>query len=125
MSDEESVKILQPVSLAMREAVLHLDTHQFGENRARNKRKSEKNNNQSVEKIRKKKRKKNFEGGIDSVRVKNVILERDQKLIDLPSSLRTNDKKPTTDTKLRTKKSKKVKSKLSAKKVKKKSSGIS
>ena len=125
MSDEESVKILQPVSLAMREAVLHLDTHQFGENRARNNRKSEKNNDQSVEKIRKKKKKKNFEGEVDSVRVKNVILEGDQKLTDLPSSLRTNDKKPSADTQLRTKKSTKVKSKLSAKKVKKKSSGIS
>ena len=42
MSDEDGVKIMQPVSLAMREALLHLDTHDFGQNKERNKLKSQK-----------------------------------------------------------------------------------
>ena len=42
IEDETSLKLMQPVSLAMREALLHLDTHQFGENRQRNKTKSDK-----------------------------------------------------------------------------------
>ena len=61
MSDEESVKILQPVSLAMREALLHLDTHDFGENKARNKRKSDKNGANSPEPLKRKKNKKMHE----------------------------------------------------------------
>ena len=61
MSDEESVKILQPVSLAMREALLHLDTHDFGENKARNKRKSDKNGANSPEPLKKRKKNKKMD----------------------------------------------------------------
>lgn len=39
MDDEDSVKLLGPVSVAMREAGLHLDTHNFGDKRDNNKRK--------------------------------------------------------------------------------------
>eukprot|EP00116_Pleurobrachia_bachei_P015742 sb/3476004/ len=39
MPDEESTKLMQPVTLAMREAVLHLDTHDFGKTRERNREK--------------------------------------------------------------------------------------
>ena len=76
MSDEESVKILQPVSLAMREALLHLDTHDFGENKARNKRKSDKNGANSPEPLKRKKNKK-----ID----KNSNRERKQKRTEFNS----------------------------------------
>ena len=39
MPDNESTKLMQPVTLAMREAVLHLDTHDFGKTRERNREK--------------------------------------------------------------------------------------
>ena len=53
MSDEEGSKIMQPVALAMREALLHLDTHDFGQKKERNKRKTEQQVSKSDQKIRK------------------------------------------------------------------------
>ena len=108
MSDEESVKILQPVSLAMREAVLHLDTHGFGENRARNKRKSEMKIDQSSGKKKKKKKKSVDEEtfSVDGIEQKHVKIQSNIKS-DVKSVSRTEG-------------SKKVKPHLVNKKLKKK-----
>ena len=127
MSDEESVKILQPVSLAMREAVLHLDTHEFGENRARNKRKSGKSGNQSDERTRKQKRKKikhEGDGGLGKQTEKSLIQESQRKRTDLLSNAKSENKKSVVSairTAMPNSKSEKANSKFSGKKVKKKS----
>ena len=117
MSDEESVKILQPVSLAMREAVLHLDTHGFGENRARNKRKSEMKIDQSSRKKKKKKKRKSVGEETFSV---DVV---EQKHVKLQSNIKSDVKSVS-----RTEGSRKVKPDLVNKKLKKKkkpkSSGV-
>ena len=110
MTDEESVKILQPVSLAMREAVLHLDTHGFGENRARNKRKSENKSDQSTGTKKKKKKRKSVgeetNCSVDKVESKHVKIHSKVKS-DINSVSRTEDLN-------------KVKSDLASKKLKKK-----
>ena len=110
MSDEESVKILQPVSLAMREAVLHLDTHGFGENRARNKRKSEK----KIEQSSGKKRKKGKIGGEESNEAKT-------KQAQIQSNVKSDVEKSIS----RTKSLKKVKTDSVIKRLKKKKKSIS
>ncbi|KAL5272170.1 hypothetical protein ACHWQZ_G000409 [Mnemiopsis leidyi] len=110
MSDEESVKILQPVSLAMREAVLHLDTHGFGENRARNKRKSEK----KIEQSSGKKRKKGKIGGEESNEAKT-------KQAQIQSNVKSDVEKSIS----RTKSLKKVKTDSVNKRLKKKKKSIS